>query len=138
MLLSMIVTITSWAPVRALSTPAMLAHRAPPSAAPSTASRRCSPGGSANVQPTNPAKMPPRMIWPCAPMLNRPARKPMPSPRPARMSGVATVIVSVRGRSARETSGASTLRTAPWKSAAYAPNTASQTAWKKSDGRAKK
>ena len=29
------------------------------------------------MNPMNPAKMPPRMIWPWAPMLNSPARKPI-------------------------------------------------------------
>jgi hypothetical protein len=46
MLLSMIVTITSLAPVLAFSTPAMPAQMPPPSADPMTQSSRCSPTGS--------------------------------------------------------------------------------------------
>ncbi len=37
------------------------------------------------------------MIWPCAPMLNRPARKARPTDSPARISGVALFSVSEIG-----------------------------------------
>ena len=41
--------------------------------------------------------MPAMMIWPWAPMLNRPARKARATPRPAVISGVAMVRVSISG-----------------------------------------
>ena len=56
MLLSMIVTMTSCAPVRALSTPAMPAHSAPPSAAPMTQSSRCSAEGQVEREPDEPGE----------------------------------------------------------------------------------
>ena len=50
--LSMIVTITSLAPVRALRTPAMPPHTSPPRAAPTTASSRWATGGRFQAMPT--------------------------------------------------------------------------------------
>ncbi len=44
--------------------------------------------------------MAPRMTWPCAPMLNSPARNATATPSEAMISGVAVVIVSVIGRMA--------------------------------------
>ena len=41
--------------------------------------------------------MAPRMIWPSAPMLNRPALNGSATPSPATMRGAATVSVSVMG-----------------------------------------
>ncbi len=109
----MIVTMTSLAPVRALRKPAMPPHTAPPTNAPITASSRCSPGGRSIPKPTKPPTTAPRMIWPWAPMLNRPARKPMPSPRPAKISGAENVRVSVIGRNRATAVPASGLNTEP-------------------------
>ena len=50
--LSMIVTITSLAPVRALRTPAIPPHTRPPRAAPTTASSRWATGGRFQAMPT--------------------------------------------------------------------------------------
>ena len=52
--------------------------------------------------------MPPMSSWPSPPMLNRPARKPIATPRPVRISGVAAVSVSEIARSEP---------TEPWSSA---------------------
>ena len=40
------------------------------------------------------ASRPPMSIWPSAPMLNRPARKPMATESPVRISGAAATRVS--------------------------------------------
>ena len=51
--------------------------------------------------PTYVAAAAPTSTWPCAPMLNRPERKPTARPRPAKMSGTDAVMVSVIGRTRR-------------------------------------
>ncbi|CAH0327641.1 hypothetical protein SRABI128_06308 [Microbacterium sp. Bi128] len=82
--------------------------------------------------------MPAMMIWPCAPMLNRPARKARATPRPAVISGVAMVSVSMRGANCPATPFPRGLKTAPWKRATYESVAADQTAMRKSLGRAKR
>ena len=47
----MIVVMTSWAPLRALSTPAIQAQKAPKSIAKTTEASRCSPEGIAIAKP---------------------------------------------------------------------------------------
>ena len=93
--LSMMVVITSCAPVAALSQPAMAAQPAPTSAPAASASGIWMSGGRpAKENPTTTAARPARSSWPSAPMLNRPARKASATPRPARISGAAAVSVS--------------------------------------------
>ena len=58
------------------------------------------------------------MICPCAPMLNRPARKASATPSPAQISGVATVRVSVIGYSCAARPAPAQLKIDPWTSAA--------------------
>ena len=94
----MIVTITSCAPVRALSRPAMPAQSAPPMRPPRRATSMWMPHGRSNPKPTQPATAAAMSIWPRPPMLNMPTRNARPTPRPAAMSGVAKVSVSVSGR----------------------------------------
>ena len=117
MLLSMIVVMTSCAPVRALRKPAIPAHRPPATAAASIATSRCSTGGRSRWNATQPAPTAPRMICPWAPMLNRPARNPMPRPRPARISGTDVVMVSVSGLIDAANVSLLGSYTAPWNSA---------------------
>jgi hypothetical protein len=69
------------------------------------------------------------MIWPCAPMLNRPARNASATERPAHISGVALSRVSEIGpricvRLPEENVAGSTM--APSNSAMYADDTALQ------------
>jgi len=89
MWLSMMVVMTSCAPVTALSTPAIAAHSAPVIMPTTIASSMCSGHGSSSEKPIQPAPIAARIIWPWPPMLNRPARKPTARPRPEPMSGVA-------------------------------------------------
>ena len=93
----MIVTITSWAPVRAFSKPTMPPHIPPPTTPAAIATIRCSPGGRFQAKPTYAARIAPQIACPCAPMLNRPARKASPTPRPAQINGAAWAVVSVIG-----------------------------------------
>ena len=94
----MIVTITSCAPVRALRRPTMPPQTAPP-AMPASDGERAGgrPSGRSNEKPTQPAAPAAISIWPRPPMLNRPTRKASATPRPAAISGVAKLSVSVRG-----------------------------------------
>ena len=91
MLLSMIVTITSCAPVRALSTPGMKPYRPPPTM---PASRMIGisriPGSPASQLqvPTHAATVAPTRSWPSAPMLNRPALNAKATASAAPMNGV--------------------------------------------------
>ena len=55
------------------------------------------PGGQANENPAIEATMAPTLIWPSAPMLNNPARKPRATERPPKISGVAVSSVSETG-----------------------------------------
>ncbi len=93
----MIVTITSCAPVRALRRPTIPPQTAPPTMPAATASTRWITGGRSKPKPTQPAHAAAMSIWPRAPMLNRPTRNARATPRPAAMSGVAKVSVSVSG-----------------------------------------
>ncbi len=75
--LSMIVEITSWAPVLARSTPGIAPHIAPPRKPANTITGTAMIDGTSNIHdhvPTQAAVMPPTRSWPWAPMLNRPAR----------------------------------------------------------------
>ena len=105
----MIVTITSCAPVRALSSPAIPAQIAPATMAAAIARNRCTGQGSSNVKPTQPAAAPATSICPRPPMLNMPARNARPTPRPAAISGAANLQVSVSGRMAVSKSSARSL-----------------------------
>ena len=87
MLFSMIVTITSWAPVRALSTPAIIPISPPPTAAPSSAAIRCSTGGSGRAKPTSAPPMQPKITCPWPPMLNRPLRNASATDSPVKING---------------------------------------------------
>ena len=78
------------------------------------------------------------MIWPWAPMLNRPARNASATPRPAVISGVAMVRVSISGANCTATLEPRGLNTEPWNSATYERVAAVQTAERKSEGRAKR
>jgi len=95
MKLSMIVVITSWAPVWARSQPGMPPQMAPPMKPARIARGRCTTSGSpVSMNPTRTAVMPPMVIWPSTPMLNRPARNPSATDRPAMIRGAAAVSVS--------------------------------------------
>ena len=84
----MIVTITSFAPVRALRTPAMPAYRAPASIAAPSATAVWTTGGRRSENPTQTAASAPKTTWPWPPMLNRPARKPSARPSPPMIRGI--------------------------------------------------
>ena len=93
----MIVVMTSWAPVRALRNPTIPAYRAPNTIAAMRETMRWTPAGRLSAKPTNPPPMAAKAIWPCTPMLNRPARKGTATASPARISGADTVRVSDSG-----------------------------------------
>ena len=93
----MIVTITSWAPVRALRKPGMKPANAPPAAPASSTSGTCSGSGRCTLNPTYVAAIAPAMNWPWPPMLNTPVENPRATPVPARISGVAATSVSDSG-----------------------------------------
>ena len=98
----MIVTMTSWAPVRALSTPGIAPHTAPPRNPNTTASGTWTIiGRPVNANEANTPKIAPRYSWPSPPMLNRPDRNPSATARPAKISGVADSRLSEIGRKAR-------------------------------------
>ncbi len=99
MLLSMIVVITSWAPVLARSQPGTPPQMAPPSAAATSTIGRRMTAGRSKVNPTHSPAMPPMRIWPSVPMLKSPARKPIATDSPPRISGEAAVKVSETARS---------------------------------------
>src|SRR5690349_10927432 len=87
--LSMIVVITSCAPVVALSTPAIPAYAAPASVPATRQTSTCTNGSRwAKLEPSQTAKYEPARYWPCPPMLNRPQRKANATARPVRMIGV--------------------------------------------------
>ena len=91
----MMVVMTSWAPVAALSQPAIDAHSAPASMPAISASGRWIKNGRpSKAKPTTTAAMPPISSCPSAPMLNSPARNPSAIPNPASVSGAAAVNVS--------------------------------------------
>jgi hypothetical protein len=104
----MIVTITSCAPVRAFSRPTMPPQSAPPAC---RRGRREHVQGNGRSKPKaiHPAPADAMSICPRPPMLNMPMRNASATPRPAAMSGVAKVSVSVNGRMPRAKSGALTL-----------------------------
>ena len=86
----MIVVTTSWAPVYAFRKPGMKPYASPAAMPDSTAIGMAAIGGRPAVAtPVAAAASPPIRNWPWAPMLNRPALKPMPTARPASTSGVA-------------------------------------------------
>ena len=92
MKLSMIVTITSLAPKRALSTPGNCADDATAEAAATRHAERMAitagvPAGSAS--PMSAARKPPLASWLSAPMLNSPARMPNATASPVNVSVVA-------------------------------------------------
>src|SRR6266536_1106677 len=91
----MIVTITSWAPVLALSTPAMPAQIAP-AMAPLTSATIAwiGQGRPYRPKPAVAAASAPTLNWPSAPMLNSPPRNASATASPARMYGVAQTTVS--------------------------------------------
>jgi hypothetical protein len=89
----MIVVITSWAPVRALRTPAIEPQAAPPRNPARMASGMWIADGRSHVNPTQPAQVAPITSWPAAPMLNRPARNASATDRPPSARGVASVSV---------------------------------------------
>ncbi len=99
----MIVTITSWAPVLALSAPTIQPITAPPMKAPITHTIMCTTGGMLTAKPSQVATMAPPMNWPVPPMLNRPARNATATPRPVNIRGVALTAVSDSGFSAAAT-----------------------------------
>src|ERR687897_146624 len=134
----MIVVMTSWAPVWALRKPGMPPQMAPHRTPPSSASTTCTTGGRSSVKPTQAAPIAPRMIWPSAPMLNRPARKARPTERPAAISGTAKTSDSVKGRKAALAVLAVGSTIAPWNNATYALETASHAARSVSPGAAKR
>ncbi len=90
MKLSMMVVITSWAPKRALSTPAAAPQAAPVPKAVATQSGTSSQAGRpAPAIPTQAVAKVAAISWPSAPMLKRPQRKARATARPVQMSGVA-------------------------------------------------
>ena len=93
----MIVEITSFAPVVAFSTPAMPAHAAPASVAPTIASRTCGKVlMPAKLTPIQFAMTRPTRYWPSPPMLNIPQRKAKATASPVKMSVVDWSSVWVR------------------------------------------
>ena len=96
MKLNMMVVMTSWAPVFALSSPAMPPQTMPPITPASSATTRWMGPGRLRWIPTQVAVIPPISICPWAPMLNSPARKASAIPRLARISGVLAKRVSER------------------------------------------
>ena len=97
--LSMMVVITSWAPVRAFNTPGMAPNIAPPTPAANSANGTCSTAGSWNANPTHKPVIAPANICPVAPMLKRPALNADETAKPAKSNGVAPVMVLEMARS---------------------------------------
>jgi hypothetical protein len=94
----MIVTMTSWAPVRAFRSPGTKPHSAPPrKPAPTASGRWTNIGSPCRENPTKVATIAPTYSCPSAPMLNRPLRKPRATARPVKMSGVAARSDSLTG-----------------------------------------
>ena len=103
MMFSMMVVMTSWAPVRAFRKPGMKPQKPPASVAPAMANTRITRLGSPEVwseTPTNVAPSAPMISWPSPPMLNMPVRNEIATARPTKMRGVAATRVSVIGRMA--------------------------------------
>ena len=67
------------------------------------------PHGRSSENATQPAAAEAISIWPRPPMLNMPMRNASATPRPAAISGVAKVSVSVSGRMPRAKLGAPKL-----------------------------
>src|ERR1700694_449494 len=107
----MIVVITSLAPWRARSQPAMNAHAAPPAAPAAKHNAISIGGGRCRAAPATAAHKAPMTSWPSAPILNSPARKAIATPSPVNSNIV--VCVSVSAAPAVEPS-------APCNNAAYA------------------
>ena len=80
----MIVTITSCAPVHALSAPAMPAQSAPAASPATRATIMWRPHGRSSENATQPAAADAISIWPRPPMLNMPMRNASATPRPGR------------------------------------------------------
>ena len=121
----MIVTITSWAPTVALSSPAMPAHSAPASA-PSTSARTMwtTPGRPSRDEPIQTPTNDPIRYWPFPPMLKRPQRNANATARPVRISVVVRTSVVWRlnaavVRSLPVTQGNSQLSPVPLKISRY-------------------
>ena len=96
--LSMIVEITSWAPIVAFRKPAIPAQTAPASVATTIARRMCERRRSArrSDEPTQTAMSAPTKYWPWPPMLNIPQRNANATARPVRISGVVMISVCWR------------------------------------------
>src|SRR6476659_6295704 len=94
---SMIVVTTSWAPVRAFSSPGMKPQN-PPTIAPARIDARIARGAGqvATAAPVPAPATAPIRNWPWAPMLNKPALKPTPTASPPRLSGPAWTSVLTR------------------------------------------
>ena len=94
----MMVVITSWAPVLAFRNPGTAPQIAPPAMPARTINKRwIGPGSPGKEKAAAAAAFPPTVICPSAPMLNRPARNPMATDRPARINGTALTTVSESG-----------------------------------------
>ena len=89
----MIVVITSWAPVRALSTPGIAPYAAPPNTPARIASGICTNPGPSIMNPTKVEAKPPAIICPVAPMLNNPARNATATETPVKINGVELLMV---------------------------------------------
>ena len=73
----------------------------------SIAITRCKTGGRSKLSPAQVPSIAPINSWPCAPMLNRPARKANATDRPAKIKGVASVSELKIGATMRATEVAS-------------------------------
>src|SRR5947209_14563505 len=119
--LSMIVEITSFAPVVAFRTPAIPAQTAPAAAAATIANAMWSTDGiPTKDEPIQTAMIHPTVYWPWPPMLNMPARNANATARPTRSNDVALSSVCWRlpaavARSPPLTQGNSQFRPVPLK-----------------------
>jgi hypothetical protein len=89
----MIVVMTSWAPVTALRTPGIAPASAPPAIPAKMQRIQCHGDGTDTSTATYAAQTAPSVTWLAPPMLKIPVSKPIPTPRPAMMSGVAATRV---------------------------------------------
>jgi hypothetical protein len=88
--LSMMVVTTSCAPVNAFRKPGMKPQAMPPSMPAMSETGIATHGlASLSAMAATLAHRAPSRNWPCAPMLNSPPLKPMPTARPASTSGAA-------------------------------------------------
>jgi hypothetical protein len=87
----MMVLMTSWAPVHALSAPGTAPHSAPAAAPAASATGRATSAGVSigSAPPASAVANAPTASWPSAPMLKSPARKASATDSPVRSSGVA-------------------------------------------------